>query len=108
MRRCFVFILMVFALRVFATDSISIIGTWYDDLGSPSYGDSTLIIEKDMNNYFISRRNGDGSGSRYRVKKLGNQFSKIGDKFGANYVITSKGLEIHDKAGYIRTAKKLK
>jgi hypothetical protein len=84
------------------------IGTWYDDLGSPEYGDSTLTIEKDNDKFFIARKNGDGSGSRYRLEKSGNIYAKVGDRFGAKYIITNGGLEIHDKAGYIRTAKKLK
>jgi hypothetical protein len=29
------------------------------------------------------------------------------DKFGARYVITPGGLEIHDRKGYIRTARKV-
>ncbi|GMU48777.1 MAG: hypothetical protein AMXMBFR31_10030 [Candidatus Desulfobacillus denitrificans] len=81
-------------------------GTWYDDLGSPSYGDATLTIEKEGDRYFLSRRNGDGSGGRYQVERKGTVYTKIGDKFGAKYIVTEKGLEIHDKAGYIRTAKK--
>lgn len=84
------------------------LGAWYDDLGSPDYGDSTLILESDSGKFFVIRRNGDGSGSRYRVNKSGNSYLKVGDRFGAKYVITEKGLEIHDKAGYIRTAKKIK
>lgn len=92
----------------FTVLSATEVGVWYDDLGSPDYGDSTLILESDSGKFFVIRKNGDGSGSRYRVNKSGNSYIKVGDRFGAKYVITEKGLEIHDKAGYIRTAKKIK
>lgn len=97
--------LWVLSLGALAQSSSVIVGIWYDDLGSPAYGDATLAIERDSEKYFLSRRNGDGSGSRYRVEKNGAAFTKIGDRFGAKFVVTAKGLEIHDKAGYIRTAK---
>ncbi|WP_130414321.1 hypothetical protein [Fluviicoccus keumensis] len=93
------------SLSAYAQNKHSTVGIWYDDLGSPQYGDSTLVIEKEGEKYFVLRRNGDGSGSRYRLKRIGSEYSKVGDRFGAKYVITAKGLEIHDKAGYIRTAK---
>jgi hypothetical protein len=92
-------------LSAYAQNSITFVGSWYDDLGSPAYGDATLTIEKEGEKYFVSRRNGDGSGSRYRLERKGTEYIKVGDRFGAKYVVTGKGLEIHDKAGYIRTAK---
>lgn len=93
------------SLGVLAQSSSAVVGVWYDDIGSPTYGDATLTIEKDGDRYFISRRNGDGSGSRYRVERKGAEYTRVGDQFGAKYVVTAKGIEIHDKAGYIRTAK---
>lgn len=106
MRKLFLSCLFcMLALNVAAQGSNAVVGVWYDDLGSPAYGDATLTLEKEGNRYFHSRRNGDGSGSRYRVEQKGTEYAKIGDRFGAKYVFTAKGLEIHDKAGYIRTAK---
>lgn len=97
---------LLLPFNALAAGTATTIGTWYDDLGSPSYGNATLTIEKEGDRYFLSRRNGDGSGGRYRVERKGTVYTKIGDKFGAKYIVTEKGLEIHDKAGYIRTAKK--
>jgi beta-xylosidase len=107
MRKQILFIWLALGLSIgaFAQNRSTIVGSWYDDLRSPNYADATLILEKDGEKYFINRRNGDGSGSRYRVSKNGNAYTKDGDKFGAKYLVTSKGLEIHDKNGYIRTAK---
>jgi len=90
-----------------AAADVKIVGKWYDDLGSPDFADATMIIEQEGEQYFLNRRNGDGSGGRYKLKKAGNSYSKIGDKFGAKYVVTNKGLEIHDRGGYIRTARKI-
>lgn len=104
MKNVFAIALLFLSSVVFAATEI---GTWYDDLGSPSYGDSTLIIENDNNTFFIVRRNGDGSGGRYRLEKSGNAYTVVGNRFGAKYIVTDEGLEIHDKAGYIRTARKL-
>jgi hypothetical protein len=103
MKKILVMLVMVlFSSLAFAVTEV---GTWYDDLGSPEYGDSTLIIEGNNGKYFIIRKNGDGSGSRYGLEKKGNVYIKSGDRFGAKYIVTKNGLEIHDEAGYIRTAK---
>ncbi|SER20923.1 MULTISPECIES: hypothetical protein [Pseudomonas] len=87
-----------------------IIGKWLDDLGSPNYLDAQFKIVKDDGKYFLERRNGDGSGGRYRLEKEKDDeaYIKVGDQFGAVYVVTPEGLEIYDRDGYIRTAKELK
>lgn len=87
----------------------STVGRWLDDLGSPEYMDAHFTIVKDSGKYFLERRNGDGSGGRYRLEKQKGKeaYVKVGDKFGAVYVVTPNGLEIFDSAGYIRTAKPL-
>lgn len=107
MKKFVLFCCMIWGLFVsaFAQNTNAIVGVWYEDIGSSAYGDATLTIEKEGGKYFVSRRNGDGSGSRYRVERKGAEYIKVGDRFGAKYVVTAKGLEIHDKAGYIRTAK---
>ena len=86
---------------------VKVIGKWYDDLGSPDFADATFTIEQEGESYFLGRRNGDGSGGRYKLTKSGNTYLKVGDKFGAKYVVTDRGLELHDREGYIRTAKKI-
>lgn len=103
-----ILILIFCALTSVATAAGSTVGKWLDDLGSPTYLDAQLTIVKDNGRYFLERLNGDGSGGRYRLEKQKGKeaYIKIGDKFGALYVITPRGLEIFDKQGYIRTAKK--
>lgn len=84
----------------------SVIGEWYDDVGSPDYMDSTLIISKKGQDYFLTRINGDASKGVYELNKKGNKYNKVNDKFGAYYVLDDNGLSIYDKDGYIRTAGK--
>ena len=81
------------------------IGRWYDDVGSPAMMNADLSIKKNANGYAMSRVNGDGSRGNFPLKKNGNTYSKINDNFGTKYIVTSSGLEIHDRMGYIRTAK---
>ena len=40
----------------------------------------------------------------YQAKKSGNRYDKIGDNFGAFYVVTDRGLSLNDRSGFIRTA----
>jgi hypothetical protein len=84
------------------------IGRWYNDLGSKSYGDSTITITATNGRYKVNRVNGDGSFSDRTLIPEGAPpfaFTVESDKFGARYVITPQGLEIHDRNGYIRTAR---
>lgn len=90
--------------RALASEIVKV-GEWYDDLGSPNYFDAMLTIESEDGRFFIVRRMGDGSGSRWRLDRKGESYYKVGDKFGAMYKITAKGLEIHDSRGLIRIAK---
>ncbi|NWA28588.1 hypothetical protein HX882_26645 [Pseudomonas gingeri] len=89
---------------VVALAAESTVGKWYDDLGSPAFGNAVFTILNDSGTYYLVRRNGDGSSGRYRLEKTGKTYVKIGDKFGAKYLVTSQGLELHDRQGYIRTA----
>lgn len=82
-----------------------VIGVWYDSLDSADYADSTLTIESEAGKLYLNRRNGDGSGGRFALTQEGNTYIKVGDNFGARYIVTPAGLEIHDSQGYIRTAK---
>lgn len=90
------------------TNTSKIIGSWYSDVGSPSFMDTTYTISNEDNQYYIKRKNGDGSEGKYRAKKHKNKYIKLNDKHGAYYVVTDDGLKIYDKAGYIRTAKTIK
>lgn len=94
-----------FAVAVRAAE-VTVIGTWVDDVGSPKFMDAQLTIEREGDRYFVVRRNGDGSGSRMRLERDGNTYIKVGDKFGAMYKVTAQGLEIHDRRGLIRAAKR--
>lgn len=94
------------AIAVQAKDPAKVIGSWYDDLGSPKFGDATLVIEQAADSrYFLVRRNGDGSGGRFLLERRGAEFIKVGDRFGAKYVIKGDNLDLHDKQGFIRSAK---
>lgn len=86
--------------------NVTVLGEWYDDLGSPKFLDAKMRIEREGERYFMVRQSGDGSGIRTRLDRDGDKFFKVGDTFGAMYRITAKGLEIHDRRGYIRTAQK--
>lgn len=97
-------LLAIFASAASAAGIVKI-GEWYDDIGSPTLLDATLTIESEGDRFFIVRRMGDGSGSRWRLEKKGESYFKAGDKFGGMYRVTSKGLEIHDRHGLIRIAK---
>lgn len=100
------FVLLSFSAH--AKDAVTIVGRWYDDVGSPAFLDATFIIESEGRRFFVHRKNGDGSEGRYGVERSKNTYTRIGDKFDAKYIITPKGLELHDRAGYIRTARPLK
>jgi len=80
-------------------------GSWYDDLGSPTFLDATFNIVNDNGTCKLHRVNGDGSVGDYPLDLVGNKHFKRGDKFGAYYIPTSNGLDIYDKNGFIRTAK---
>ncbi|MHD0644232.1 hypothetical protein ACYPKM_01180 [Pseudomonas aeruginosa] len=85
-------------------DRQGVIGTWFDDLGSKDYLDSTLTIKREGSAYFLERKNADGSGGRYTLLRTGNVLTKVGDKFGAKYIVNGDKLELHDKDGFIRSA----
>jgi hypothetical protein len=99
------FLLLLLSIAANSNERVAVVGKWYDDLGSPKFLDSTLTIEEENGRYFFNRRNGDGSGGRFKLEKAGNAYTKVGDKFGAKYLVMPEGLELHDRAGYIRTAK---
>lgn len=82
-----------------------VVGAWYDDLGSKDFMDASMTIVVEDGQYYLDRKNGDGSSGRYRLTRDGNAFIKNGDKFGARYVVTRAGLELHDKQGFIRMAR---
>jgi hypothetical protein len=86
----------------------SVVGSWYEKIGHPILGDATLTIYSENNQYYISRKNGDGSQGKYLLTKSGNKYIKNHDNLGAYYVVTNTGLKIYDKMGYIRTAKRIK
>ncbi|MBA0216225.1 hypothetical protein H4F33_16300 [Pectobacterium brasiliense] len=88
------------------TDKDVVIGSWYDDVGSPEFLDATFTITRTSRGYFLKRLNGDGSSGTYQLTKLDNKYKKNNDKFGSYYVIDGNGLKIYDKDGYIRTARK--
>lgn len=83
------------------------LGAWYDDLGDPTFTDATLNILKENGAYYLERVNGDGSIGKYQLKRDGEKFIKINDKFGAYYVISNSNLKIYDSKGFIRAAKKV-
>lgn len=86
------------------------LGRWYDDIGSKSYGDSTITILTADGRYLAQRVSGDGSKTKMQISPEDGStyaFTVDKDKFGARYVITPGGLEIHDRTGYIRTAMKV-
>lgn len=84
-------------------------GTWYDDVGSPDYLDAYLTISKASDGrYTLKRVNGDNSLGYFSLEKQGNVFYVNNNKFGSFYVVRKNGLEIHDKRGYIRTARKVR
>ncbi|WGO98120.1 hypothetical protein QFX18_19115 [Saccharophagus degradans] len=84
-----------------------IVGTWYDDLGSPNYLDATFTIMQRGDSYTLYRRNGDGSSGSFYLRRDGNKFIKVGDKFGAYYVVSRSGLDIFDSKGFIRKAREM-
>lgn len=87
---------------------VGTVGRWHDDLGSASYGDAFITITAENGRYLATRVSGDGSRTTLaltRQGEQGNSFLVDNDKFGARYVITPAGLELHDSKGYIRTAK---
>lgn len=88
------------------SDKDVVIGSWYDDVGSPEFLDATFTITRTSQGYFLKRLNGDGSSGTYLLTKLDNKYKKNNDKFGSYYVIDGNGLKIYDKDGYIRTARK--
>lgn len=81
------------------------IGSWYDDVGSPSYLNATFTIRVEGGKTWLTRLNGDGSKGEYELAPAGDTYVKVGDKHGAYYVITPAGLRTNDRQGYIRTAK---
>lgn len=83
----------------------TILGSWYDDVGSPEYMDCTFTIFKNKKGLFLKRANGDGSSGTYPLKKEHGKYIKINDKFGAYYIIKDNNLDIYDKEGFIRSAK---
>ena len=86
------------------------LGRWYDDIGSKSYGDSTITILTADGRYLAQRVSGDGSKTKMQLSPEDGStyvFTVDKDKFGARYVITRGGLKIHDRTGYIRTARKV-
>lgn len=91
-------------IQLSASPNIQIIGAWYDDVGSPGFFDSIFTIYSEEEQYFIHRKNGDGSEGIYDAEKSGNRYTKIGDQNGAYYVVTEKGLDLNDRSGFIRTA----
>lgn len=93
-----------------SSESVVSTGVWYDDVGSPKYLDAQLTISKDPSSgtYSLRRVNGDNSQGYFKLRKSGNKLYVENNKFGSFYIITNKGLEIHDRAGYIRTARPVK
>lgn len=81
------------------------IGSWYDDVGSPSYLNATFTIRAANGKTWLTRLNGDGSKGEYELAVAGDTYVKVGDKNGAYYIVTPTGLRINDRQGYIRTAK---
>lgn len=101
-------ILEAYSSHTSAENTISFTGEWYDDVESPTFLDARLIITTNNGVYILRRINGDNSSAVFSMTKKGNRLYKDGDKFGAYYVPTASGLEIHDSKGYIRTAFKVR
>jgi hypothetical protein len=78
-----------------------------DGADHPRHLDATFTISKEDNSYYLTRKNGDGSSGRYPLSRDGNVFIKINDKFGAYYIVSKSYMEIYDRQGYIRTAKRI-
>lgn len=87
-------------------EKISVLGTWYDDVDSPNYLNSTLTIFSNLKGTYLKRLNGDGSTGTYQLDKQGNKYIKTNDTHGAYYIIKGNSLEIYDKVGFIRAANK--
>jgi len=83
-----------------------VVGSWYDDVGSPGFMDATFNILRRGDSYYLYRKNGDGSTGTYPLLRDGRKYIKINDKFGAYYVVSDNGLEIYDSNGFIRTARR--
>ena len=81
------------------------VGTWYDDVGSPTFLNANFTIRIDGARAWLTRVNGDGSKGEYELAVAGDTYIKVGDKNGAYYVVTPAGLRLNDRQGYIRTAK---
>lgn len=54
-----------------------VIGSWYDDVGSPEFLDATFTLTRTTQRYFLKRLNGDGSSGTYQLTKLDNKYKKI-------------------------------
>lgn len=105
-RRILVIPLALMLLATIATASPpKLIGVWYDDLKSPKFGDAVLSIEQEGDQYFLNRKNGDGSAGRHIIEMKQDRYYRVGDRFGANYKITPSGLELYDSQGFIRLAR---
>jgi len=91
----------------FSSAADTVIGKWIDDVGSPDFLDAQLTILKDGKKYYLDRRNGDGSSGMFRLEKQRgkNRYTKIEDGFGAEYEVTTEGLNIYDTQGFVRQAK---
>ena len=92
------------SLSASANSDKEIIGQWKDDKYSETLNSGYQIYETD-GHYYLHRTNSDGSEGTYPLKKVGDKYIKLDDKFGSYYVVSQNGLKIFDKMGYIRTAK---
>jgi hypothetical protein len=87
-----------------AASDKNVVGQWKDDKYSEALNAEYDIFQAD-GVYYLHRSNSDGSEGSYPLKKVGNKYIKLGDKFGAYYVVSPEGLKIYDQMGHIRTAK---
>lgn len=46
-------------------------------------------LSRNATGTFLSRRNCDSSSGRYRVERKSTVYTKIGDKFGAKYIVNA-------------------
>ena len=76
----------------------------------PKYNSVITILIDDQGNAEGRTKNNDGSSGRKKLKELsGNIYAKVGSNTGDKYrVVSSSGdLQLLDKDGLIRTAKRL-
>lgn len=63
---------------------------------------STYTFRASNGNHSYSVRHRDGSSGSYALRKSGNKYHDITSKFGEYFVISSSGVSVYDRNGFIR------